>query len=141
MIRPDAIRKHALALPGAEERPHWGDPCYRVRGRIFAVVHPREKTAVLKLAREDQSALVAAAPDVFGTNAWSHQGWTIVDLRRIEARELYALVDDAWRQVAGKRAVAAFDAARSPDAGIGAAELRPPRASRARGRRSATTDG
>jgi hypothetical protein len=118
MIRADAIRKCALALPGAEEQAHWGDPCWRVRGRIFAVVHPREKTAVLKLAREDQSALVAAAPDVFKTNGWSHQGWTIVDLRRIEARDLWPLLEDAWREVSTPR-----------------------RASPARARRSATTDG
>jgi hypothetical protein len=118
VIRPDAIAKRALALPGAEEQPHWGDPSFRVRGRIFAVVHPREKTCVLKLARGDQSALVAAAPDVFKTNAWSHQGWTIVDLRRIAARELWPLLEDAWREVSTPR-----------------------RASRARARRSATTDG
>ena len=110
MIRPDAIRKHALGLPGAEEQPHWGDPSFRVRGKIFAVVYPGTKRAVLKLAREDQAALVAAAPDVFFTNAWSHQGWTEVDLGRIAAAEMRALVEDAWREVAGKRAVAAFDA-------------------------------
>lgn len=104
MIRSDAIRKRALALPGAEEQQHWGDPCWRVRGRM--------------LAREDQAALVAAAPDVFATNAWSHQGWSIVDLRRIAARELYALLEDAWREV-----------------------VKPRRASPARARRSATTDG
>jgi hypothetical protein len=118
MIRPDAIRKRALDLEGAVEQAHWGDPCFRVRGRIFAVVHPREQTAVLKLAREDQSALVAAAPDVFSTNAWSHQGWTIVDLRRIAARGPLPLLEDAWREVA-----------------------KPRRASPARARRSATKGG
>ncbi len=112
MIRADAIRKHALALPGAQEQPHWGEPSFRVRGRIFAVVYTQGQRAVLKLAREDQSALVAAAPEVFSTNAWSHQGWTIVDLRRVAAAEMRGLVEDAWRQVAGKRAVAAFDSAR-----------------------------
>jgi hypothetical protein len=120
MIRTDAFRKRALALDGTVEQAHWGDPCWRVRGRIFAVVHPREQTAVLKLAREDHAALVAAAPDVFKTNAWSHQGWTIVDLRRIAARDLWPLVEDAWREVA---------------------EPKPRRAPPARARRSATTDG
>jgi len=111
MIRADAIRKHALALPGAEEHPHWGEPSFRVRGKIFAVLHPERRRTVLKLAREDQAALVAAAPDVFSTNAWSHQGWTEVDIGRVAAPEMRALLEDAWRQVAGKRAVAAFDAA------------------------------
>jgi len=112
VIRADAVCKHALSLPGAEEQPHWGDPSFRVRGKIFAVVHPGTKRVVLKLAREDQATLVAAAPDVFFTNAWSHQGWTEVDMRRIAAAEMRALLEDAWRQVAGKRAVTAFDAVR-----------------------------
>lgn len=31
-------RAFALALPGAEEADHWGNPSFRVGGRIFATV-------------------------------------------------------------------------------------------------------
>src|SRR5258708_39597733 len=31
-------REFALALPGAEEADHWGNPSFRVGGRIFATL-------------------------------------------------------------------------------------------------------
>ena len=108
MIQADRVRSLALGLPEALEIDHWGDPSYRVRGKIFAVLHAREHHAVLKLAREDQNALVAAAPEVFQTTPWGHQGWTRVELRKVDAREFRALLEDAWRQVAPKRVAAAF---------------------------------
>jgi hypothetical protein len=104
----DEFRAIALALPEAVEEPHFERPSFRVRKRIFATLRPDEGRAVLKLSRLAQEALVASHPDTFAVTPWAHQGWTSVDLRRVDPAELRELVAEAWAEVAPKRLVAAF---------------------------------
>jgi hypothetical protein len=104
----DEFRAIALALPEAVEEPHFDRPSFRVRKRIFATLRPGEGLAVLKLSRLAQEALVASDPQAFAVTPWAHQGWTSVDLRRVDAAELRELVAEAWAEVAPKRLVAAF---------------------------------
>jgi hypothetical protein len=107
VIGDEEFRRVALALPGAEEKPHWERPSFRVRNRIFAVLRADECRAVLKLPLEERSALVAEQPDVFSAvSGWAEQGWTFVSLERVDPVELAELVEEAWRGVAPKRLVA-----------------------------------
>jgi hypothetical protein len=110
MITPAALRKVALALPGAEEHPHWGNPSFRVRGKIFATMDEKERRATLKMSAEERDTIAAAEPEVFEVLAWGNQGWTRVDLRRVDRVLLEELLVSAWRRLAPKRAVAAFEA-------------------------------
>ena len=41
------VRDLALALPEAAEADHWGNPSFRVRGRIFATVPDAEHLNVM----------------------------------------------------------------------------------------------
>jgi hypothetical protein len=111
MITPAALRKLALSLPGAEEHPHWGNPSFRVRGKIFATMNEAERRATLKMSVEERETIAAAAPEVFEVLAWGNQGWTRVDLRRVDRVLIEELLTSAWRRLAPKRVVAAFDAA------------------------------
>lgn len=104
----DEFRAIALALPEAVEQPHFDRPSFRVRKRIFATLRPGEGRAVLKLSRLAQEALVTSDPQTFRLTPWAHQGWTSVDLRRVDAAELRELVAEAWAEVAPRRLVAAF---------------------------------
>ena len=66
MIAED-FRRLALLLPEAIEHSHMGHPDFRVRGKIFATLgHPDDGRAMVKLTHEQQDALTAARPDVFG---------------------------------------------------------------------------
>jgi hypothetical protein len=103
----EAFRAFALSLPEAIEAPHFDRPSFRVRNRIFATLRPGEGRAVLKLSRLEQEALVATDPETFALTPWGHQGWTSVDLARVDAAELRELVIEAWAGVAPKRVVAA----------------------------------
>lgn len=103
MLTLQAVRELALSLPEAVEQDHRGRPSFRVRGKTFATLHPEDGRAVLKLAREDQAALVEASPDVFSLNAWSHQGWTHVELAKVGKAEFAEILGRAWRGVAPKR--------------------------------------
>ena len=104
-----AFRALALALPEAVELPHFERASFRVRKRIFATLRDADGHAVLKLPREEQAALVAMHPEIFAITPWGHQGWTSVDLRRVEPEVLRELIDEAWRGAAPKRLVAAHD--------------------------------
>jgi hypothetical protein len=107
----DDLRALALALPEAEEADHFGRPSFRVRGKIFVTVHEDGAGANLKLPREEHEALVDSRPEVFGTVTWGQLIRTSVVLGEVDPGELAELLEEAWRQVAPKRVVAAFDAA------------------------------
>ncbi|WP_437813089.1 MmcQ/YjbR family DNA-binding protein [Sorangium sp. So ce1078] len=133
MISSDDLRKLALSLPEAEEQDHFGKPSFRVRGKIFATHWVEQEGAVLKLSLEEQDSLVQAQPDVFSVTPWGHQGWTRVELRRVDRALLEELLVGAWRRVAPKRVVARWDAGASADAGEPAAPPEaPPRPRRRR---------
>jgi hypothetical protein len=106
------VRVTALALPEAVEADHFGRPSFRVRGKIFVTVHEDRDGVNLKLPRDEHEALVASRPDVFGTVTWGQLIRTSVRLEAADPGELAELVQEAWRAVAPKRVVAAFDAGR-----------------------------
>ncbi len=110
------VRRLALALPEAEERPHWGKPSFRVRGRIFARLEPRNQRAVLKLSLEEQDVLGQAQPTVFKLTSWGHQGWTSVLLQRVDPWLFEELLVGAWRRLAPRRAVSRWEADRRAQA-------------------------
>jgi hypothetical protein len=96
----------ALSLPEAKEEDHWGRPSFRVRGKIFATLWPKEERAVVKLTRDHQEMLFSTLPKVFTSNSWSQQGWTNVELKTIDAVTLRSVLTTAWRNVAPKRLAA-----------------------------------
>jgi hypothetical protein len=104
------LRTAALALPEVVEADHFGRPSFRVRGKIFVTVHEDGQGVNLKLPRDEHEALVASRPDVFGTVTWGQLIRTSVRLEAADPGELGELVQEAWRAVAPKRVVAAFDA-------------------------------
>jgi predicted DNA-binding protein (MmcQ/YjbR family) len=74
----ERLRAICLALPGCEERPAWGDPTWRVRGRIFAMTKRGDgrHSVWLKAPAGAQEVLVAAdparffAPPYVGPKGW-----------------------------------------------------------------------
>lgn len=113
MITIARARAIALSMPHAQESEHQGHPDFRVNGKIFATFWPRELRAVVKLPLADQAALVQMDPDAFSLNAWSHQGFTDVNLRLVNPARFRTLVQTAWRNVAPKRMVAEAEGATS----------------------------
>ena len=111
MITADELRRVVLSLPEAEERETWGHPTFRVRDKMFATLSDDGLLASVKATRQEQAALVAAAPDTFGVPAYvGRHGWVSVQLGTVDPAELTELVVEAWRLTAPKRLVAAYDA-------------------------------
>lgn len=108
MVTRAQFAKLALAMPEATPGSHFGQPDFRVRGKIFAGLDRAAERASLKIRKELQSLLVDARPDAFvpAAGAWGEHGWTYAELPRVALDELRELVADAWRQIAPAQLVA-----------------------------------
>jgi hypothetical protein len=103
MADEETVRRAALALPEVTEQDHWDRPSFRVGAKIFAVLRPAERRAVLKLPHDHQEMLFELRPEAFSPARWGRLVWTFVDLPAVDAGQLEALVAEAWREVAPKR--------------------------------------
>lgn len=93
----DAFQRIAHALPEVTQG-YGGDwISFKVRGKGFAYLWERTRTAGLKQTLEEQLALVAERPEVFEVQYTSGRfGWVVVHLDRVDAAELTELVTEAW---------------------------------------------
>ncbi len=109
MVTNEQAREMALALPEAYEEGHWGEPSFRVRKRIFAVTYASDRRAVLKLPLDYRDDLVAAEPKIYSLGRFSHQGWTYMCLKAVPKAHFRLHLEAAWREIAPKRAIKAFE--------------------------------
>lgn len=104
----DRLRAICLALPEASEKETWGDPTFRVRGKIFAMEKRGDGRISLwcKAPPGSQMVLVGADPErFFVPPAYvGHKGWVGVRLDRApDWSEVAALVRRSYRLIAPKR--------------------------------------
>ncbi len=97
-------RRLALALPEAVEGAHMNHPDFRVRGKIFATLWPKERRGVVKLTPEQQAAVLVAEPAGFWPvpGGWGRRGATNVDLDVVSEQSVREALTLAWRNVAPK---------------------------------------
>jgi len=107
-LTEEDARRLALALPDAVEAAHFGKADFRVGGKIFASL-PAPDRMVVKLTPEQQEVLAGAEPRQFAPvpNAWGRKGWTLVELAACPEADLQHALLLAWRNVAGRRRLAA----------------------------------
>ena len=118
LSRPRALerlRRICLALPEATEKIAWGEPTFRVGGKLFAQLddhhHGADHFAVwLAAPLGAQEMLVYADPERYFVPPYvGRRGWVGV---RLDGRVVWVAVDrlarDAYRQVAPKRLAAAL---------------------------------
>ena len=115
MVSADELRQVVRSLPEAEERETWGHPTFRVRDKMFATMSDDGRQATVKATKEEQAALVTAAPEIFGIPAYvGRHGWVSIQLATVDPTELRELVVEAWRQTAPRRLVTAYDSGPGP---------------------------
>lgn len=107
----DQFRGIALSLPETSEGAHMGHPDFRVRGKIFATLGPKEAWGMVKLTPKQQKELVHDEPDAFQpvNGAWGRRGCTIVRLENAEESIVRGAMLLAWRNTAPKRLVEGYD--------------------------------
>jgi hypothetical protein len=97
------IRKLALTLPGVVEQAHWGNPSFRVRGRIFATV-PDDGHLNVMIDPFEVDGVVRENPKSCEELWWGKQLKGVrVSLRQASPQVVEALLEMAWRRRAPKR--------------------------------------
>ena len=104
----EEARQLALALPGVEEGTSYGTPAFRVGGKLLARFHQDGESLVLKVELAAREVLIGAKPDTFYvTDHYSCYPLMLIRMANIERDELQGLIEEAWRQTAPKRLLAA----------------------------------
>lgn len=101
-----AVREIALDLPEAVEAEHWGNPSFRIYGRIFATV-PDARHLNVMIDPLDAESAVRVAPLACSELHWGKEVRGVrVDLRTASPRLVGDLLEAAWRRRAPKRLLA-----------------------------------
>ncbi|MFI5721742.1 MmcQ/YjbR family DNA-binding protein [Streptomyces cyaneofuscatus] len=114
------VRSAALSLPDTTEKLAWGQPTFRVAGKIFASLGDDDTAMGVKCPKEDRAELIATEPQKFFLKEGhdDNYAWLRVRLAALEdAGELAAILADAWRQVAPRRLLAAHPELEGPGEG------------------------
>jgi hypothetical protein len=118
----ERLRKLCLALPETTEKVAWGEPTWRVRGKMFAMLDNHHHgapdfAAWLKSDFETQALLVESDPDTYFIPPYQGKaGWIAARLdARTDWTALAELIEEAWRRAAPARLARERDAvARAP---------------------------
>lgn len=109
----DRLRTICLALPEASEKEAWGDPTFRVRDKIFAMLKQGDGRPSLwcKAPPGSQMVLVGADPARFFVPPYvGHKGWVGMWLdRKPDWNEVAELIRRSYRLTAPKRLAAQMD--------------------------------
>ena len=95
------FRRIALSMPEATEGSHFGNPDFRVGGRIFATLSlESEGFGVLLFSPEQQAGMVQDAPEIFSPvpGGWGRQGSTRVRLAAVSEEILEGALRAAWQR-------------------------------------------
>ena len=110
MITEDDVRRVALSLPATTEKPSYGMPGFRVKGRLFARIREEGLLVLWVSSLDEKDVLLAADPDTFTTTP-HYDGYPMVLVRMsaVDVDELCELLTDAWRIRAPDRLRTDFD--------------------------------
>ena len=113
----ETVREIAGALPGAEESATYGQPAFKVGGKLFAWISPdrhAEGALALRVDPEEKPLAIAADPDVFFETAhYEGHPTLLVRLERADRTALGERIDESWLLRAPKRLTDAYLADRS----------------------------
>ena len=105
----DDARRYALAFPGVTEGMSYGTPSLHVGKKLLARLREDGETLVVKVDLSDRARFFAREPDTFFiTPHYGDHPVMLVDLHAVHQEVLHDIMAGAWRQVAGKRRLAAY---------------------------------
>jgi hypothetical protein len=109
----ETARAIALALPGVTEGTSYGTPGFHLGKKFLSRLHQDGKSLVVKVGFDEREMLMAADPESFYiTEHYRGYPAMLVGLASVPVETLRRLLEQSWREIASKKAVAAYDAAR-----------------------------
>ena len=105
MITIEYLKELALAFDETTEQPHFERPSFRVKKKIFVTLDLKNNRACLKLSAIDQSVFSAMAKTIIYPvpNKWGQQGWTYVELGKVDPELFKDALTSAYCDVAPKQ--------------------------------------
>ena len=102
MATEDDVRELCLALPGATERPSWGQPAWFGRTLFARIWEP----GVVTLKTDEREALAGTDPETFYWTPHHERSplLVLVRLARIERDELAEMIGESYRIAGGPAA-------------------------------------
>jgi hypothetical protein len=112
MATAEDLRRIALSLPDATEKPMHGTPAFYVGSKFFTKLSHDGRTAVVHVESLDEKEALLAAEPVKLTTTPHYDGYrmVLVVLAKVPKTELREFVTDSWRLRAPKKLLTAFDA-------------------------------
>ena len=102
----ETVRELASALPGSEESTTYGQPAFKVGGKLFAwAARERDGGGLgIRVEREEKQLILDSDPNVYFSSP-HYEGWPGVQIRleSIGEDELRGRLEDAWLIQAPKR--------------------------------------
>jgi predicted DNA-binding protein (MmcQ/YjbR family) len=105
MVSIDTLRALALSFPEATEEAHFDKTSFRVKKKIFATYDDKKQRACIKLSQIDQDVFsIADKTIIFPVdNKWGNQGWTIIEMDRVNEKLFIDALTTAYCEVAPKK--------------------------------------
>ncbi len=108
----ETVRELASGFPGAEEGTTYGEPSFKVGGRLFVWMSPSREAIgalALRVDPDEKPLLIESSPNVyFETPHYLGHPIVLVHLEAISREELAERIEDAWLLRAPKRLADAF---------------------------------
>ena len=105
------VRDIAGAFPGAEESTTYGQPAFKVGGKLFAWLSPDRAAAgalAVRVDPEEKELLLDSDDAYFQTPHYDGHPILLIRLERVGRRQLEERIEDSWLLRAPKRLVDAF---------------------------------
>ena len=105
MITFKTFQKLALSFPEVTEAPHFDNTSFRVKKKIFATYDQQKGRATLKLSEIDQDVFCSVSGSAIRPvdNKWGKQGWTWVELKKVNKDLFKDALTTAYCEVAPKK--------------------------------------
>src|SRR5438105_8573484 len=93
------VRRMAGRLENVEESTCFGEPCFRVKRKLFAWMSTHEKDALaVRVDPDEQELIVAARPRLFFvTPHYRGYGAVLVRMKEATARDLAGPIEESYR--------------------------------------------
>lgn len=91
----------ALSFPGVVEKPHFDRRSFKVeKKRMFTTLQESTCTANIKLTPDEQQVFCGYGPSIYPVpNKWGQQGWTTLELEKLEKNLVQEILSSAYNSV------------------------------------------
>ena len=107
----ETVREIARALPGVEESTTYGQPAFKVGGRLFAWLSPdraAEGALAVRVDPDEKPLLLDSDEAYFQTPHYEGHPILLIRLERVGRPELEERIEDSWLLRAPKRLARAY---------------------------------